>query len=354
MESATIFEHCRRAIDRGLTSGLHGLPLIGIGDWNDGMNRVGDGGRGESVWLAWFLIDVLNKFANLAELKSVRDLAENYRREKGRLIRAVEGEAWDGKWYRRAYFDNGTPLGSILSQEAQIDSLPQSWAVISGAADQQRAERAVDVAVNQLVREEDKLVLLFTPPFNKSEPNPGYIMGYPPGVRENGGQYTHGSLWLAMALAQLGDGDRAGWLLRIMNPIEHAKEPEEVERYIVEPYVVAADVYNLLGRVGQGGWTWYTGSAGWMYRVWIEEVLGFKLRGNSLRIEPAIPSYWDRFTLHYRRGKSHYEIVVENPDQVSNDVAWVELDGQRLTKPVIPLDDEPGHRSVQVRMGRGS
>lgn len=353
-ESATLFEHCRRAIDRGLTSGLHGLPLIGIGDWNDGMNRVGDGGRGESVWLAWFLIDVLNRFAELSDLKGERDLAERYRKETRRLARSVEGEAWDGDWYRRAYFDDGTPLGSISNQEARIDSLPQSWAVISGGADQERAKRAVDAAVNQLVREEDKLVLLFTPPFDKSKPNPGYIMGYPPGVRENGGQYTHGSLWLAMALAQLGDGDRAAWLLRIMNPIEHTKEPEEVERYMVEPYVVAADVYNLPERVGQGGWTWYTGSAGWMYRVWIEEVLGFKLRGNTLRIEPAIPSYWDRFTLHYRRGKSHYEIVVENPDQVSNEVAWIELDGQRLKQPVIPLDDESGHHSVRIRMGRGT
>ena len=353
LESATLFEHCRRAIDRGLTSGVHGLPLIGIGDWNDGMNRVGDGGRGESVWLAWFLIDVLHGFAELADLKGESDLAEKYRKETRSLARAVEGEAWDGDWYRRAYFDDGTPLGSITNQEARIGSLPQSWAIISGAADQQRAKRAVDAAVDQLVREEDKLVLLFTPPFDKSKPNPGYIMGYPPGVRENGGQYTHGSLWLAMALAQQGDGDRAAWLLRIMNPIEHAKEPEEAERYMVEPYVVAADVYNLLGKIGQGGWTWYTGSAGWMYRVWIEEVLGFKLRGETLRIEPAIPSYWDQFTMRYRRGDSHYEIIFENPDHVSSDVAWVELDGQRLTQLEIPLDGEPGHHIVRVRMGRG-
>ncbi|KPK90087.1 MAG: hypothetical protein AMJ88_16640, partial [Anaerolineae bacterium SM23_ 63] len=229
----------------------------------------------------------------------------------------------------------------------------QSWAIISGAADQQRAKQALEAALNQLVREEDKLILLFTPPFDKSEPNPGYIMGYPPGVRENGGQYTHGSLWLAMALAQQGDGDRAVWLLRLMNPIEHAKEPDEVQRYMVEPYVVAADVYGLPGRVGQGGWTWYTGSAGWMYRVWIEEVLGLKLRGETLTIEPVIPSSWERFTLHYRRGKTHYEIKVENPDHVSTGVAWVELDGVRLTESVIPLDDEPGHRSIYVRMGRG-
>ncbi|UCF60065.1 MAG: hypothetical protein JSV37_09870 [Anaerolineaceae bacterium] len=354
LETATLFEHCRRAIDRGLTSGLHGLPLIGIGDWNDGMNRVGDGGRGESVWLAWFLIEVLNRFVELADLRDESDLVKKYRKETRRLARAVEGEAWDGDWYRRAYFDDGTPIGSVANEEARIDSLPQSWATISGAADQQRAKRAVDEAVNQLVREEDKLVLLFTPPFDKSQPNPGYIMGYPPGVRENGGQYTHGSLWLAMALAMLGDGDRAVWLLRIMNPIEHAKEPEDIQRYMVEPYVVAADVYNLIGRVGQGGWTWYTGSAGWMYRVWLEEILGFKLRGKTLRIEPVIPTYWDRFKLHYRRGESDYEILVENPEQVSHELAWIELDGQRLAQPVIPLDDEPGHHIIHVRMGRGS
>jgi cyclic beta-1,2-glucan synthetase len=353
MESATLFEHCRRAIDRGLTSGPHGLPLIGIGDWNDGMNRVGDGGIGESVWLAWFLIDVLNGFAELADLRGESDLAEKYRKEARGLTRSVEQETWDGDWYRRAYFDDGTPIGSISNQEARIDSLPQSWAIISGVADQQRANRAVDAAVDQLVREEDMLVLLFTPPFDKSKPTPGYIMGYPPGVRENGGQYTHGSLWLAMALARQGDGNRAAWLLRIVNPIEHAKEPDEVQRYMVEPYVVAADVYDLNGRVGQGGWTWYTGSAGWMYRVWIEEVLGLKLRGNTLSIEPVIPSYWERCTLHYRRGETHYEIVVENPDQVSTGVAWVELDGRRLPDPVIPLDDVAGHRSVYVRMGRG-
>jgi cyclic beta-1,2-glucan synthetase len=354
METATLFEHCRRAIDRGLTSGLHGLPLIGIGDWNDGMNRVGDGGKGESVWLAWFLIDVLNGFAELSRVKGESELMERYQDQARRLARSVEQEAWDGDWYRRAYFDDGTPLGSNTNEEARITSLPQSWAIISGAADQQRAKQALEAAVNQLVREEDKLVLLFTPPFDKSKPNPGYIMGYPPGVRENGGQYTHGSLWLAMALARQGDGDRAAWLLRILNPIEHAKEPEEVQRYIVEPYVVAADVYSLHGRVGQGGWTWYTGSAGWMYRVWIEEVLGLKLRGNRLRIEPVIPSSWERFTLHYRRGETHYEINVENPDQVSTGVIWIELDGQRLIEPVIPLDDVAGHRSVNVRMGRGS
>ncbi|MGH2367239.1 MAG: GH36-type glycosyl hydrolase domain-containing protein, partial [Chloroflexota bacterium] len=316
MEGGTLLEHCRRAIAKGLTAGPHGLPLMGTGDWNDGMNLVGAGGQGESVWLAWFLIDVLNGFAELLEGQAasrpvsrltshvssqdrstsdwglgtgdtMAEEAEQCREQARRLAQAIEAHAWDGEWYLRAFYDDGTLLGSKQNDEAKIDSLPQSWGVISGAAEPARAAQGLRSADEHLVREEDGLILLFTPPFEHSAQNPGYIKGYPPGVRENGGQYTHGALWLAMAFARRGQGNRAVELLRLLNPVEHARTPEDVDRYKVEPYVVAADVYNLAGHVGRGGWTWYTGSSGWMYRVWLEEVLGFKLRGDRLTLDPV-------------------------------------------------------------------
>ncbi len=353
-ERGTLYEHCLRAVDRGLTAGPHGLPLIGIGDWNDGMNRIGTEGRGESVWLAWFLIHVLEDMVGLAEIIGEVARAEEYRRRADHLAAIVEREAWDGNWYLRAFFDNGTPVGSASRREARIDSLPQSWAVISGRADEGRARAAIEAALKHLVHEEDKLVLLFTPPFNASDPSPGYIQGYPPGVRENGGQYTHGSLWLAIALARLGHGDQAAQLLRIMNPIEHAKEPFEVLDYVVEPYVVAADVYSLEGKAGHGGWTWYTGSAAWMYRAYVEEVLGLVIRAEELRIDPVIPPSWDGFRLRYQSGEAIYEIRVENPESVSRGVAWIEMDGRRLEGSAIPLEVGPIKHKLVVRMGSSS
>jgi cyclic beta-1,2-glucan synthetase len=242
-------------------------------------------------------------------------------------------------------------MGSAANAEAQIDSLPQSWAVLSQAADPERANQALESAWKRLVREDDGLVLLFEPPFDKSEPSPGYIQGYPPGVRENGGQYTHAALWLAMALARTGQGTRAGKVLRLLNPIEHTREPEAVWRYGIEPYVAAADVYSLAGHIGQGGWSWYTGSAAWMYRAWIEEVLGLKKRGETLQINPVIPAWWDGFTMNYRHGESLYEITVENPDHREQGVAWVELDGQRLANHVIRLGRDLIKHRVLVRMG---
>ncbi|MBI4493013.1 MAG: DUF3131 domain-containing protein, partial [Chloroflexi bacterium] len=351
LEAHSLLEHCRRALARGLTSGPHGLPLIGTGDWNDGLNRVGAAGRGESVWLAWFLVDVLGGFAELLERRGQSEEAWECRSKAERLVAAVEEHAWDGEWYRRAYFDDGTPLGSRDNAEARIDSLPQSWAVLSGAADPARAERALRSVEEHLVRSADELVLLFTPPFEKSALDPGYVKGYPPGVRENGGQYTHAALWVAMAFARRGEGDRAVEILRMLNPVEHARTPEAVERYRVEPYVVAADVYSLEGHVGQGGWTWYTGSAGWMYRIWLEEVLGLKLRGSELRLDPAIPADWPGFTLRCRFRSAHYEIRVENPDHVSRDVVWVEVDGQRQSGQAIALEDDGGSHAVVVRLG---
>ncbi len=353
MDSATLYEHCRRAIVRGASSGPHGLPLIGSGDWNDGMNRVGIKGIGESVWLAWFLIDVLNAWAGMAELHGSPEHAAACREKARTLAEAVERHAWDGGWYLRAFYDDGTPLGSAASEEARIDSLPQSWAVLSGAADPERAARAVESALEQLVLKEENLVLLLAPPFDRTEKNPGYIKGYPPGVRENGGQYTHAALWLAMALCRRGDGDRAVSLLRMINPIERARDPEAVKRYRVEPYVTAGDVYRLPERVGQGGWTWYTGSAAWMYRIWIEEVLGMKISGKGLLIDPVIPPGWKQFGIRYRRGEALYDIAVENPEGARRGVAWVEMDGRRLEGSLIPLEELSIRHKVVVRMGKG-
>lgn len=351
-DGASLYEHCRLAIERGITSGPHGLPLMGTGDWNDGMNRLGVEGRGESVWLAWFLVDALKQFAGLTELTAeASESAALYLKKAERLAAAIEKSAWDGDWYQRAWFDDGTPLGSSKNEEARIDSLPQSWAVLSGAADPKRARRALESANEQLVLKEEKMVLLFAPPFDTAAMNPGYIKAYPPGVRENGGQYTHGALWLAMAFARIGDGDRSAALLSMLNPIEHAREPEAVGRYAVEPYVVAADVYRLPGRVGQGGWTWYTGAAGWMYRTWIEEVLGMKVSSGKLVIDPVLPSGWDKVSIRYRHGKTVYEIAIENPEGLNRGVAWVEMDGHRLEDTAIPLEEELIKHRVRVRLG---
>ncbi|MEX1139009.1 MAG: glucoamylase family protein [Bacteroidota bacterium] len=350
-ERATLFEHCQRAVMCGLTVGPHGLPLMGTGDWNDGMNLVGAGGKGESVWLAMFLVDVLQGMVELSDVLGQSDLRRTYQQERQALIQRVERAAWDGEWYLRAIFDDGTPVGSSANREARIDSLPQSWARLSGAMDTHRAEIALESAWKHLVREDEALVLLFTPPFDTSEPSPGYIRGYPPGVRENGGQYTHAALWLAMALARHGDGDRAARVLRMLNPIERARDPETVWRYGVEPYVIAADVYRLPGRIGHGGWSWYTGSAAWMYRVWVEEVLGLNVRGDRMQLSPVIPGWWEGFRLRYRHGEAIYEIQVENPDKCERGVLWVEMDGQRLRDGVISLDRGLVKHRILVHMG---
>ena len=352
-EQASLFEHCRRSVERGLTAGPNGLPLIGTGDWNDAMNRVGVEGKGESVWLAWFLVEVLSGMAELADRMGETELMRQYRTQASELAARVERKAWDGEWYLRATFDDGSPIGSAASQEAKIDSLPQSWAWLSGAGDRERARMAIQSAWVNLVLEDQKLALLFKPPFDKAAPSPGYIQGYPPGVRENGGQYTHAALWLAMAFARSGDGDRAVRLLRMLNPIEHARNAEEVWRYGVEPYVVASDVYRLPGREGQGGWTWYTGSAAWMYRAWIEEVLGVKICGDRFTVDPVIPHSWDRFSLRLRHGQALYEIEVENPEGLAQGVRKVELDGRELAEPVVPLESELVKHRVRVLMGSG-
>ncbi|MGH9897936.1 MAG: GH36-type glycosyl hydrolase domain-containing protein, partial [Pyrinomonadaceae bacterium] len=299
-ETATIFEHCARTLDRSLGVGVHGLPLMGSGDWNDGMNRVGNAGKGESVWVGWFLYATLDNFTPFCEARGEQQRAQLFRQHMIDLHKALEEKAWDGDWYTRAYFDDGTPLGSAQNEECRIDSIAQSWGVISGAAEHQRGVRAMISVEEYLIRRGDGLVLLFMPPFNQSALDPGYIKGYVPGVRENGGQYTHAAIWAIIAYTLLGDGDRAGELFALLNPINHASTRTGFHKYKVEPYVVAADVYALWPHTGRGGWTWYTGSASWMYRAGLESILGFQLRAGRLHIDPCIPRNWREYVINYR------------------------------------------------------
>ncbi len=323
-KSGSLFEHCAAALDRSLAVGAHGLPLMGSGDWNDGMNRVGHDGKGESVWLGWFLFATLAAFAPIADARGDGTHAARWRSHMAKLRTALERGGWDGAWYRRAYFDDGTPLGSATNTECRIDSIAQSWSVLSGAANPSHAEQAMAAVDEQLVRRDDGLVLLFTPPFDHSDLDPGYVKGYLPGIRENGGQYTHAATWSVLAFAALGQGDKAAELFSMLNPINHASTPAGVERYKVEPYVMAADVYAEAPHAGRGGWTWYTGSAGWMYQAGIEWILGLRLRGATLSIDPCIPKAWPRYEMTFRHRGADYQIVVENPDGVSRGVASVE------------------------------
>jgi cyclic beta-1,2-glucan synthetase len=351
IEDGALYEHCRQALDKGLTAGAHSLPLIGSGDWNDGMNRVGIAGRGESIWLGWFLYATLVRFADICELMDEHEQAITYRRRALGLRQALDAHAWDGNWYRRAYYDDGTPLGSVESDECQIDSIAQSWAVLSKAADPAHAARAMKAVADQLVRQDDQLMPLFTPPFDETAHDPGYIRGYPPGIRENGGQYTHASLWAVWAFAELGEGDRAEALLRLLNPIYHGDTPEKMACYWVEPYVVAADVYSVPPHTGRGGWTWYTGSAGWMYRLGVEAILGLHRVGKALQITPCIPKNWPGYDLAYRDGETQYHIRVENPHGVSRSVQQITLDGKILPKEEIPLLSDGQPHEICVLMG---
>ncbi len=351
--SGTLFDHCAAAIDCSLAVGSHGLPLMGSGDWNDGMNRVGEGGRGESVWLGWFLYATMAAFAPIAEGRGDHSRADRWRVHMAALQEALERDGWDGDWYRRAFFDDGTPLGSASNSECRIDSIAQSWSVLSGAADPARARQAMAAVDQHLIRRGDGLVPLLTPPFDHSGLDPGYIKGYVPGIRENGGQYTHGAIWSVLAFAALGDGDRAGELFSLLNPINHTSTRAGALRYKVEPYVMSADVYSEPPHVGRGGWTWYTGSAGWMYQAGLEAILGFRLRGTSLTIEPCIPRSWPGFEIDLRYHSARYEIVVENPNGVSCGVRSVELDEVALPAGTfaIPLSDDGRTHRVRVVLG---
>jgi cyclic beta-1,2-glucan synthetase len=347
----SVYEHCVRAIAVSMDTGTHGLPLMGTGDWNDGMSLVGAGGRGESVWLAWFLVSILRDFADVAAARGEAARAATYRDHAKTLLAAVEA-AWDGDWYRRAYFDDGTPLGSRRNEECRIDAIAQSWAVIGGGGNPERARRAMRSVEEHLVRREDGILLLLTPPFDRMVPSPGYIQGYVPGVRENGGQYTHAALWTVLAFARLGDGDKAAELFSLLNPINHGRTPEEIARYRVEPYVVAADVYARPPHVGRGGWTWYTGSAGWMYRVGVEAILGISLRGGRLHIDPCIPRDWPGYEATFRTDGAEFHIVVENPDGVNRGVAAIELDGT-AHEGDIAVAAAHGTHEVRVVIGAG-
>jgi cyclic beta-1,2-glucan synthetase len=317
------------------------------------MNRVGIEGRGESVWLGWFLHAALMRFAPTAERRGDTARASAWRKHAFTLQAAIEREAWDGDWYRRGYFDDGTPLGSVSSEECRIDSVAQSWAVISGAAPRERALRAMAAVNTLLVSRGDGLVKLFTPPFDHGAKDPGYIKAYPPGLRENGGQYTHAAMWTTLAFALLGDGDRAGELFSLLNPINHASTNAGINLYKVEPYVVCADVYSAPAHVGRGGWTWYTGSAGWMYRTAAEGILGIKVRGTTLVVDPCIPRAWPGFEFTYRHGTSHYRITVKNPRSVSRGIAHATLDGADLTggPGEIQLMDDGRHHYGEITLG---
>lgn len=354
-DEATLFEHCARAIDRSLDVGVHGLPLMGTGDWNDGMNRVGSEGKGESVWLAWFLHTVLATWAPIAAARGETKRAGDWTTHAKAIQEGIEKDGWDGSWYRRAYFDDGTPLGAAGSDACEIDSIVQSWSVISGAGDPDRARRAMSQLDARLVRRNDRLVLLLTPPFDQTALEPGYIKGYVPGVRENGAQYTHAAAWAVIAFAMLGDGDRAGELFGMLNPIAHTSTPNDMQRYRVEPYVVAGDVCSEASNTGRGGWTWYTGAAGWLYRTGIEFMLGIRVQGATLRIDPCIPSTWPGFTVAIQHRSARYEVEVVNPDGACRGVSTIELDGVALAdRTGVPLlDDQSTHR-VRVVLGPAS
>ena len=346
----SVYDHAVRAIDRSMKFGSHGLPLMGCGDWNDGMNLVGKNGKGESVWLAFFLYEVLNQFATLARQRDDVGTADRLELEAGRLRGNIEQSAWDGKWYRRAYFDDGTPLGSSENMECQIDSISQSWSVLSGAGTQDRTTIAMESLYKRLVKSDEQLILLLDPPFDKSALDPGYIKGYVPGVRENGGQYTHGAIWTAMAFAEMGQTDRAWELFSMINPIHHGSTPAGIGKYRAEPYVVAADVYGVAPHVGRGGWTWYTGSAGWMYRLIIESLLGLHLDVDKLRFNPRPPRAWPSFKMHYRYRETTYHITVKCNGQGTT-IQSLLVDGIEQAEHFVRLVDDRSNHQVEIGLG---
>ncbi|MGB5457930.1 MAG: glucoamylase family protein [Gammaproteobacteria bacterium] len=359
-EAASLYEHCVRAIRHGLRFGEHQLPLMGCGDWNDGMNMVGHQGKGESVWLAWFLYENLQLFAGLAHDRGDHSFAEECSAQAALLRNNIEDNAWDGDWYRRAWFDDGAVLGSSDNDECQIDSISQSWAVISGGGDPARARQAMAAVDNRLVRRDAQLIQLLDPPFDKSDLEPGYIKGYVPGVRENGGQYTHAAIWATTAFAMLGDSERAWELFAMLNPINHAWQPQQIERYKVEPYVMCADIYAAPPHTGRGGWTWYTGAAGWMYRLSVETLLGLQLEVDHLHLAPCIPAQWPSYKIHYRYRETVYHISVKRVDEASARSIRVTLDGTEVSgagidaagrpRGMIPLVDDRREHYVEVEL----
>jgi len=352
--SATLYQHALRAVQHGLRMGEHGLPLMGSGDWNDGMNLVGIHGRGESVWLGFFLHRVLIDFAELASRNQDPETAERCLAEASTLRANLDLHAWDGGWYQRAWFDDGTPLGSAVNAECSIDSLSQSWSVLSGAGNAARSRLAMDAVDQHLVRREQGLVQLLDPPFDKSTLNPGYIKGYVPGVRENGGQYTHAAIWTAMAFAELGDSARAWEVFQLINPVNHGSSADAIAVYKAEPYVVAADVYAMPPHTGRGGWSWYTGSAGWMYRLTLESLLGVRRLGDRLIIAPCLPREWPGFSMTYRFGETQYriEVIQTEPTAPVEGAVAVTVDGVLDVGPGFALIDDHREHQVEVRVQR--
>ncbi len=347
----TLFEHCERALERGVTRGPNGLPLMGAGDWNDGMNRVGRLGRGESVWLAWFAITVMNRFAGLCRRRDADDLADRWTRRARELTRAVDEAAWDGEWYRRAFDDRGRPWGSAANEECQLDAIAQSWAVLSGAGSPEHAALALESSARRLVDREHRLVRLLDPPFANGPRDPGYIKAYPPGIRENGGQYTHAAVWTGWAFAELGRGDRAGEIFDLLNPITHARDREAAEQYRVEPYVIAADIAGVTPHTGRGGWTWYTGSAGWMWRFGIERILGLRPADGGLLLEPCLPRHWRQVRATLRRPAGSLAVTIENPDGVERGVVELRVDGTVVPFGIVAFPTDGRERTVTIRLG---
>jgi len=353
IEAASLYEHCVRSLKHGLRLGVHRLPLMGCGDWNDGMNLVGKDGKGESVWLAWFLVENLELFASLARDRDDAEIAELCTVQAEQLRNSIEAQAWDGVWYRRAYFDDGTPLGSSSNDECQIDSISQSWAVISGGGDPERARQAMTAVDQRLVRRDKQIIQLLDPPFDKSDLEPGYIKGYIPGVRENGGQYTHAAIWTTMAFAMMGETQRAWEFFAMLNPVNHGSSPEAIDRYKVEPYVMCADIYGVSPHTGRGGWTWYTGAAGWMYRLTVETLLGLRLEVDHLRIEPCVPAHWESYKIHYRYRDTVYHITVKQNGEPTGQGTRVIMDGSECPDTRIPLVDDRREHIVEVELGQG-
>lgn len=349
-EEGSVYEHCIRAIENGLRFGEHGLPLIGTGDWNDGLSRIGRKGKGESVWLGWFLYLTLQRFAEICKIRLDDTRAERYKELAKRLQEDLERYGWDGGWYRRAYFDDGTPLGSSQSEECQIDAIAQSWAVISGAAKPSRAQDAMLALEHYLWKRDEGVLLLLTPPFDNSRVDPGYIKGYIPGVRENGGQYTHGAIWAVLAFCIMGNGDKAYELFQMLNPINHSRTESEVARYKTEPYVMSADVYAIPPHVGRGGWSWYTGAAGWMYQAGLEGILGFHLSGDELKLNPCLPKHWPGYKLNFKYKKTEYKIEVDNSSGNGTEIKEILVDGELRSNRIINLTDDRNTHIIRVNL----
>lgn len=351
VQKDTVYTHCIKAIQKGINLSERNIPLIGTGDWNDGMNKVGYKGKGESIWLGWFLAKVLQEFIPICKLQNDFDYVQEYKDLISSLKDAIETNGWDGEWYIRAFFDDGSPIGSKHSQECTIDSISQSWSVISNLGDKGRAKSGLNAVEKHLVNEEDGIIALLSPPFENIEPDPGYIRSYVPGVRENGGQYTHAAAWVIKAFAMLGEGDRAYNLFELINPINHARTQIECAKYKVEPYVMAADVYTNPEHLGRGGWTWYTGSSGWIYSVVLENILGFRKEGNRLYINPSIPKDWDKYCIKYTYKDSIYNIEVKNPNGMNTGVSKILLDSKPVDDGYIELIDDKNIHKIVVIIG---